>query len=161
MDTNVSFQRDASLAVNNGREAKREGNNLVFKNCPVSRLDLAEQKLYMKDYYFFTLEKIAKKAFDSFEEHYELKEPTNTFNVYYSTPFDEALYILPESEQNLYKKYIDYWNEHIKTLTYMELENCAIDYIYQNRIFIIYKENQYLEKIVLALVDLQNKKILR
>ena len=161
MDTNVSFQRDASIAVANGREAKREGNNLVFKNCPVSRLDLAEQKLYMKDYYFFTLEKIAKKAFETFEEHYELKEPTNTFDVYYSSPFDEALYILPESEQNLYKKYIDYWNEHIKSLTYMELENCAIDYIYQNGIFIIYKENQYLEKIILALVDLQNKKILR
>ena len=107
------------------------------------------------------MEKIAKKAFETFGEHYELKEPTNTFDVYYSTPFDEALYILPESEQNLYKKYIDYWHEYIGTLTYMELENCTIDYIYQNGIFIIYKENQYLEKIILALVDLQNKKILR
>ena len=134
---------------------------MVSENCIVSRSNLTEQKLYMKNYYFFTLEKIAKKAFETFEEHYELKEPTNTFNVYYSAPFDEALYILPESEQNLYKKYIDYWNEHIKSLTYMELENCTIDYICQNRIFIIYKENQYLEKIILALVDLQNKKILR
>ena len=113
---------------------------MVSENCIVSRSNLTEQKLYMKNYYFFTLGKIAKKAFETFEEHYELKEPTNTFNVYYSAPFDEALYILPESEQNLYKKYIDYWSEHIKTLTYMELENCAIDYICQNRIFIIYKE---------------------
>ena len=50
--TNVSFQRDASIAVDNGREAKKEGNNLYTQSenmLAIAKYTLAVDRRFKKE----------------------------------------------------------------------------------------------------------------
>lgn len=130
-------------------------------------------KRYIKGSYWSFFDKLAEKIFvdalekgDIFSENPLGYDPSHVDkDIFFVYNLSDKLNALYAENGGYYQKYlITLWQwcqdlKNNKETHFETTENCEIDF--KNNIFIIYNVNIYGEKIILALLDAENKKLIR
>lgn len=130
-------------------------------------------KRYIKGSYWSFFDRLAEKIFadalekgDIFSENPLGYEPSHIDeDIFFVYNLSDKLNDLYAENGGYYQKYlITLWQwcqdfKNHKETHFETTENCEIDF--KNNVFIIYNVNIYGEKIILALLDAENKKLIR
>lgn len=130
-------------------------------------------KKYIKGSYWAFFDKLAEKIFaDALEKGNIFSENPLGYDPSHVDKDIFFVYNVSDKLNNLYAENGGYYQKYLITLwqwcqdfknnkeTHFETtENCEIDF--KNNVFIIYNVNIYGDKIILALLDAENKKLIR
>ena len=125
-------------------------------------------KKYIKGSYWVFFDKLAEKIFKGniFSENPLGYDPSHVDkDIFFVYNLSDKLNDLYAKNDGYYQKYlITLWQwcqdfKNHKETHFDTTENCEIDF--KNNVFIIYNVNIYGDKIILALLDAENKKLIK